>query len=139
MSEEDSSYCPNLPNGEAYCRFEDEKGNAYCAVRCTDNSECPTGTTCKNKPFESEKICIASVMGDDISCDMTEPEDTDTNTDINDDLDSEPESDTDTDTLAQSDSDSEHDSDIVYGNSGCNCVTVTISNQNLLDLRALFF
>jgi hypothetical protein len=67
--------CTDIEKGEAGCRLSDDFGNAYCAIGCEGDSDCPEGTACKNKPFESEKICIAVEAGPGPEC---QPGDTET-------------------------------------------------------------
>ena len=75
--ETDAAVCTDIVDGEEACDFTDENGQSYCSVRCTADEECPDGTTCENKPFTSERVCIASVAGDGPSCTETDSDDTD--------------------------------------------------------------
>ena len=75
--EVDSTVCTDIAGGEEACDFTDAYGQSYCSVGCTADDECPDGTTCENKPFTSERVCIASVAGDGPTCEETDSEDTD--------------------------------------------------------------
>jgi hypothetical protein len=83
--------CSDISGGDESCAFQDDMGTSYCAIHCDEDGDCPTGTVCKNKPFESERICIAEEIGPGPKCDDTESGDTDSS-DI---LDSETEMETD--------------------------------------------
>ena len=92
--------CTDISPGEEGCFLSDDRGNAFCAVRCGSDSDCPEGTACKNKPFESEKICIAVQQGDGPDCDAFGSDGSDTGTDEGVSTDSETESDNAPDTDA---------------------------------------
>ncbi len=97
LMEADSQYCTDVSDGYENCAVMSEKGDRYCAISCEDTSECPEGTTCKNKPFKSEKICIATEEGPG-------GPDATTDVDIDDDFDPNPDSDPNSDTDSSADS-----------------------------------
>ena len=59
LGEGDAGYCSDIADGEEMCGLRDDYGTNHCVVQCRTDSDCPEDTTCKNRPFESEKICIA--------------------------------------------------------------------------------
>lgn len=63
IREPDRSFCTDVADGEELCAFADDSGDRFCAIHCESNGDCPDGTTCKNKPWEAEKICIATEKG----------------------------------------------------------------------------
>jgi hypothetical protein len=73
----DASYCTDVAGGKETCLFTTDFGSAYCAISCDDDGDCPADTGCKNRPFSSDKICIAKDIGTEAGCDADEP-DTDT-------------------------------------------------------------
>jgi hypothetical protein len=59
----DPVYCGDVAGGEERCGRFDDSGEAYCAIRCEDDGDCRAGTECQNRPYTSEKICIAKERG----------------------------------------------------------------------------
>lgn len=118
MRQTDKEFCSDISDGEEGCAFMDQQGDKFCAIRCNDTSECPEGTACKNKPFESEKICIATEVGPggpgtttDVDIDGDTDADTDGDADGDTDADTDGDTDTDADTVLDVDGDSDGDSD----------------------------
>ena len=109
----DSAYCTNVAGGEEGCLFSDELASPYCVISCNDDGDCPSGTQCKNKPFASEKICIATEVGDGSDCDVAP--DTDTEED---------------DTTTESDSEKTSNS----SNGGCHQAAVGVRTPSYLRL-----
>jgi hypothetical protein len=77
LGETEGDICSDIAGGDEGCAFQDDMGDAYCAIHCAKDTDCPTGTVCKNKPFESERICIAEEAGSGPQCGDTELMDTD--------------------------------------------------------------
>ena len=63
IREADKGFCTNVADGDEICGFVDASGDRFCAIHCENNADCPDGTSCKNRPWESEKICIATEKG----------------------------------------------------------------------------
>jgi hypothetical protein len=63
LGETQSANCTDVSDGDESCLFIDAQGEPYCAIACDDISDCPDGTTCKNRPYTSDKICIATEEG----------------------------------------------------------------------------
>ena len=76
----DEDICADVAAGDEGCLFVADDHTAFCAIACQSDDDCPEGTECKNKPFESDGICIARQPGDSADCDET---DRDTDTDGN--------------------------------------------------------
>ena len=76
LGQPDVGYCTNVTSGEEQCLFTAEFESAYCAIGCDDDDDCVDGTVCKNRPFASDKICIAETAGSGPDC-GGEPDDTD--------------------------------------------------------------
>ncbi len=136
--------CGDVTSGVERCSFTDTLGVNYCAIHCGSDGDCPPGTTCENRPFESERICIASTPGpgENLSCDTEIPEDTESlpPPDTSSSTDSRPPSDTlGSDTAPPPD---DGGPDTGGKGDGCGCRAVASSKQRslLLDLfRVDFF
>ena len=119
--ETDAAVCTDIAGGEEACDFTDEYGQSYCSVRCTSDKECPNGTTCENKPFASDRVCIASVAGDGPSCTETDTGDTESTDSDSPDSDS-PDSESGTTATAAAD---------------CSCRIAGIKGAGVLDFMLL--
>lgn len=93
LGETETSQCFDIGEGEESCAFAATDGTAYCAVHCESDDDCASGTACKNKPFESEKICIAREIGPGPDCTDTGESIVDTETDTGTESDAAPETD----------------------------------------------
>ncbi|MCP4679709.1 MAG: trypsin-like serine protease [Deltaproteobacteria bacterium] len=145
LGETDTEYCTDIAGGEEKCSFITTDGDRFCAVHCKNDSECPDGTKCKNKPWEDEKICIATEDGPggpgtttdvDVDSDADGDTDGDSDSDTDGDSDSDTDGDSDSDTDGDTDSDTDGDADGSIdgdadggtenngendGNGGCGC------------------
>ncbi len=76
IEQPDAAYCTDIAGGEERCSFFSDEGEAYCAVHCEDDDDCRPGTQCRNKPYTSDRICIAREegSGEEVECD-TDSED----------------------------------------------------------------
>ncbi|MCP4602656.1 MAG: S1 family peptidase [Proteobacteria bacterium] len=121
FGKDDLDHCTDISSGEEKCDATNKDGEPFCMIYCEDDSDCPDLTVCKNRPFESEKICIATadVSGDiELDTDTCPVVITDAGTDTDSSGDSDVDTDTDTDTDVDSDTDTDADSD---GDGDCGC------------------
>lgn len=138
-----SGECGDVASGTERCAFTDAFGVNYCAIECDSDASCPPGTTCKNKPFQSDSICIATTYGtgETVTCDTELPEDTETAGSSTDssrppDTGSSP----DPDTMDLPSGDADGDTDGKGKGSHCHAVVSSPSTSLLLNLvRTLVF
>ncbi|MCP4677347.1 MAG: trypsin-like serine protease [Deltaproteobacteria bacterium] len=111
LGEKDADYCYDITSGDETCGVMEDDGRAHCIIHCDNDDDCLEGTKCKNKPFESEKICIAVGTGGDADTDIDADSDSDTDSDVDADTDSDADSDVDADSDGDTDSDVDADGD----------------------------
>lgn len=83
LGEDEADSCFDVAGGQEHCGIGEADGTNYCVISCENSEDCPTATECKQRPFEAEKICIAtpaSVEGIEIDtsqdiCEEPEPTD----------------------------------------------------------------
>jgi hypothetical protein len=111
----DPMYCNDVSDGDEQCSFTSDLGSAYCAIHCEDDADCKEGTVCRNRPFASDKICIADQRGEGevVECDTSDQH---WDTDVED---------TDPDAGG-----GEADGDNGSSNEGCGCSLIGKANQH---------
>ena len=60
LGEDEPNYCLDVAGGQEHCGYGEADGTNYCMISCNDDTDCPPATACKQRPFETEKICIAT-------------------------------------------------------------------------------
>lgn len=130
IREPDSSFCGDVADGEELCAFADDSGDRYCAIHCESDADCPDGTACKNKPWESEKICIATEKGPggpgtatDVDTGDGMQDDRNEGNEDSGDVDGVGDADADADADSDADGDSDDPANTDTGSEGCGCST----------------
>ncbi len=134
VSEDDKENCFDVAGGDESCGLRSASGENFCVIHCEDDSDCPNFTVCKQKPFEEERICIATADtgGGEFDTDtdtLYYPDDTDSSSDAD--------TDGDSDTGGDSGTEESGDEDAGEGDdtAGCGCRTVSnLSRGSVLSL-----
>jgi hypothetical protein len=77
----DPDYCFDVAGGDEMCALTDADGDAWCAIYCENDSDCPEYTSCISPTGPGESLCLATGSDADTDTDTDADADADTDTD----------------------------------------------------------
>jgi hypothetical protein len=91
----DPQYCFDVAGGDEVCALTGGGGDAWCAIYCDTDADCPDNAECISPSASGQGLCMAG--GPDADSDVDSDTDADTDSDSDTDADSDADADTDTD------------------------------------------